>query len=551
MLKHLTIKNYALIQGLEAKFFDGFSVITGETGAGKSIILGALSLILGQRADLQALKNKSEKCIVEGIFDTQRNSYEDFFTQNNLDFDPATTILRREILPSGKSRAFINDTPVALNQLRELASQLVDLHSQNSTALIHDNAFQLAVVDNFCKNAALLSEYKGSFFAYKKLQAELKDYKETERTKAGEQDFLIFQHEELEKAQLRSGEQEETEEELAILEHAEEIKSHLFNAAQTMDREHGLNAQFGELIAELKPLAKMSQELAAIYQRIESNYLDLNDISSEINKIDEHIEVNPSRTEDLNERINLIYRLQQKHKVSSIDELLKIQEDYAQKIQDYSSLAHEIAKLEKQCDAHLSALSKVAEQLSGIRKKHVCELAANIAKTIAQIGMPHAQVKIHFDKLDQPAENGIDRVNFLFNANKNSEMLEMSKIASGGELSRLMLAIKAQVAVKNLVSTIIFDEIDSGVSGEVAAKMAAIMQQMGKDLQIIAITHLPQIAARGQNHYLVSKDQDAEETITHVNILNQEQRIIEIAKMLSDTTVSSSAIKTAEELMRK
>ena len=550
MLKHLSITNYALIESLEPDFYEGFSVMTGETGAGKSIILGALSLILGQRADLQSLKNKSEKCVVEGIFNTTRMDYTEFFSTHNLDYDPETTILRREILPSGKSRAFINDTPVSLAQLKELAAGLVDLHSQNSATLLQSADFQLGVIDSFCKNHALLADYKKLYSDFRAIIARLENLRQSEAQAAAEQDYFRFQFEELEKARLREGEKEEIEEELEVLEHAGEIKSRLLNVMQFIESEHGLSETFGSIISEFKPLKAYSSQLAEIFSRIESSYLEMSDIANELSGIDDRVEVNPERTGELNERLNLIYQLEQKHRVSGIDELARVKNEYLEKINRFESLGDEIKTTEKQAEKLKAALSDLAGKLSERRTKAKPSLQNKITETVMQLGMPEARIELKMEKNANLTPTGTDSITFLFNANKGGELQDMSKIASGGELSRLMLAIKSQIAAKNLISTIIFDEIDSGVSGEVAGKMAGIMQKLGQEIQVIAITHLPQIAARGRHHYLVTKESDDNTTRTSVKTLSQQERITEIAKMLSDTRISTSAIQTAEELMK-
>ena len=550
MLKHLSIRNYALIESLEPDFYEGFSVMTGETGAGKSIILGALSLILGQRADLQSLKNKSEKCVVEGIFNTTRMDQKDFFSRHNLDYDPETTILRREILPSGKSRAFINDTPVSLAQLKELAASLVDLHSQNSATLLQSTDFQLGVIDSFCNNHALLAEYKKLYSDYRAIIARLEKLRQTEAQAAAEQDYFRFQFEELEKARLSEGEKEEIEEELEVLEHAGEIKSRLLNVMQLIESEHGLNETFSSIISEFKPLKDYSSGLAEIFDRIESSYLEMSDIANELSGIDDKVDVNPERTGELNERLNLIYQLEQKHRVTGIDELNRVKNEYHEKINRFESLGDEIKTTEKQAGKLKAALTDLDAKLSERRTKAKPSLENKITETVTQLGMPEARIELKMEKKNDLTATGTDSITFLFNANKGGELQDMSKIASGGELSRLMLAIKSQIAANNLISTIIFDEIDSGVSGEVAGKMAGIMQKLGDEIQVISITHLPQIAARGKFHYLVIKDTDDKTTKTSVKILSQEERITEIAKMLSDTRVSTSAIQTAEELMK-
>lgn len=550
MIKHLVIKNFALIDNLEIDFFDGFSVMTGETGAGKSIVIGAISLILGKRADLQSLKNKSEKCVVEGIFKVEQSKFESFFAQNDLDFDSESTILRREILPSGKSRAFINDSPVSLTQLRELADRVVDLHSQNSTALLQSSSFQLSVVDHFCKNAQLLETYSKVFDQYKQLTSKLEQLRQIEKTSEVEQDFYKFQYEELDKAGLKTGEQEEIEEELKVLSNAGEIKTRLSAVSNLVEGEFGLTSIFENIISQIKPVKDISRELKELHSRIESTYLEFLDVAGELPKIDDNIEVNPQRTDELTDRINLIYHLEQKHRVNGIDELIKIKVGYLEKIEQHQSVSNEIEAAEKHIAKIKGQLIALASELSTKRKLALPEIENQITKKISGLGMPDARIKLKLEEMVEPGHNGADKVSFLFNANKGGELAEMSKVASGGELSRLMLAIKSQIAAGNLVSSIIFDEIDSGVSGEIAGKMAAIMQTLAKEIQVISITHLPQIAARGHHHYLVTKDSNENSTSTYVKQLSEKDRIVEIAKMLSDTKISNSALQTAEELLK-
>ncbi len=550
MIKHLLIKNFALIDDLEVDFFEGFSVMTGETGAGKSIVIGAISLILGKRADLQSLKNKSEKCVVEGLFSVNKKKFESFFSQNDLDFDPDNTILRREILPSGKSRAFINDSPVSLAQLRELADQVLDLHSQNSTTLLQSSSFQLAVVDHFCKNGQLLESYSKIFAQYQQLTSKLELLRQSEKISETEQDFFKFQYEEIEKAELKTGEQEEIEEELKVLNNAGEIKTRLSSVSNLIEGEHGMTSIFDNILSEIKPVKNISRELTEMYSRIESTYVEFSDVARELMKIDDKIEVNPQRTEELSERINLIYHLEQKHRVNGIDELIKIKDNYLEKIEQHQSVSNEIQAVEQQLAKIKSQLTNMASELSTKRKHAIPDIESQITAKILGLGMPDAKILLKLQKTEGLAHNGADRVSFMFNANKGGELQEMAKVASGGELSRLMLAIKSQIATGNLVSSIIFDEIDSGVSGEIAGKMAAIMQTLAKEIQVISITHLPQIAARGQHHYLVTKDSDENSTTTYVKLLSEKDRVVEIAKMLSDTKISSSALQTAQELLK-
>lgn len=550
MLKQISIKNYALIDQLETTFEAGFSVLTGETGAGKSIILGALSLILGQRADQQAVKDKSEKCVIEGIFDVSQNDLQFFFDENNLDYQPELTILRREILPTGKSRAFINDTPVMLNQMKTLADLLIDIHSQNSIILLQDAAFQLEVLDNFCSNTQELRSYRSLYQSYRSRMQQVESLRKAEEQARAEQDFYQYQYDEIVKAAPTADEQHEIEEELGLLRHAEEIKSRLFNVSQLMEGANGMEHIFGEILTEYKPLRSYSAELNIIGERLESCRLEMMDLAAELYKVGDRVEINPERAEALTERVNLIYQLQHKHKVADIESLLAVRDDYRRKMDDYNSLADKITAGEKELELMQKNLQQQAAALSANRKKASAGLEARITETISQLGMPDARLKVDIAPSRQLTENGTDIVIFLFNANKGGTLMEMGKIASGGELSRLMLAIKSLIAFKNFIPSIIFDEIDSGVSGEVAGKMATIMQNMGQRMQVIAITHLPQIAARGTTHYFVSKLTTGESTQTTISILSQQQRVTEIAKMLSDATVTAAALTTAAELMR-
>lgn len=549
MLKQISIKNYALIDQLETTFETGFSVLTGETGAGKSIILGALSLILGQRADQQAVKDKNEKCVIEGIFDIGRQDVQFFFDENNLDYQPDLTILRREILPNGKSRAFVNDTPVMLSQMKALADLLIDIHSQNSIILLQDTSFQLEVLDNFCGNAPELSQYRQQYRTYRDLMQQVETLRKAEEQARTEQDFYQYQYAEIAKVAPAIGEQEEIEEELGMLRHAEEIKSRLYNVGQLLEADNGMEHIFGEIITEYKPLRNYSAELNAIGERIESSRLEMMDMAAEIHKVGDRVSVDPDRAETLTERVNLIYQLQHKHKVADVESLLAVRDEYRRKMDDYNSLADKITAGEKELELMQKNLQSRAEALSVNRKKGSSGLEAKITETITRLGMPDARLKVDITPARQLTENGCDEITFLFNANKGGILMEMGKVASGGELSRLMLAIKSLIAFKNFIPTIIFDEIDSGVSGEVAGKMATILQNMGERMQVIAITHLPQIAARGTTHYFVSKRTSGQTTQTIISRLTQQQRVTEIAKMLSDATITTAALTAAAELM--
>ena len=548
MLKHLSITNFALIENLQVDFFEGFSVITGETGAGKSIILGALSLILGQRADLQSLMDKEAKCVVEGVFDVVNLGLDDFFVQNELDFQDHS-ILRREILPGGKSRAFINDTPVNLNLLSELAEKLLDIHSQHKTITLGDVDFQMEVVDGLAGNGDILDHYCKKFDNYKKLGYELETLKAAEEKARKEQDFIQFQFDELQTARLKQHEQEEIEHELEILTHAEEIKTRLGNAVGIMSTEDGILASMNNLINELRKIKSFFGEIGGLFDRLEIDTIDLKDIAAELAKLEEKVEVNTERTAKLIERINLIYLLQTKHKVADISGLLRIKDNYERELHDYSSLENKIAATDEALQKLSAELHSDAIIISDNRKNIVGMLEKQILEIIEGLGMPRAQFRVEIEKSDALTQNGFDKVRFLFNANQGGELREISKVASGGELSRLMLAVKSLVATKKYLSSIIFDEIDSGVSGEIAGKMGSIMQDMAKKMQIIAITHLPQIAARGNHHYLVYKEMNETNTKTFLKMLPEAGRINEIAKMLSDSKISNSALETARELL--
>jgi DNA repair protein RecN (Recombination protein N) len=548
LLNHLSISNYALIENLHVDFFEGFSVITGETGAGKSIILGALSLIMGQRADVQTLMDKSKKCVVEGIFDVLNLGIEDFFVQNELDFQDHS-ILRREILPNGKSRAFINDTPVNLNILDELAEKLLDIHSQHKTITLGDVDFQMQVVDELAGNAEILENYHNKFSFFNKLTSELDHLKTSESKARAEQDFIKFQFDELHATQLKPYEQEEIENELKILSNAEEIKTRLGNSVEILTNDSGLLTTINNLINELKRIKSYYGEVSGLFERLEINSIDLKDISTELVRLEEKVEVDPDRAAKLIERINLIYLLQTKHKVADISGLIKVKDECEKKLNDYSSLEIQIKKVEQQLKDLSKELYTEASLISSNREKIKDSLEKHIVGIIVGLGMPRGQFRVEIEKSESIGPNGLDRVKFLFNANQGGELREISKVASGGELSRLMLAVKSLVASKKYLSTIIFDEIDIGVSGEIAGRMGAIMQEMAKNMQIIAITHLPQIAARGQHHYLVYKESDDKNTKTFLKKLPEAGRISEIAKMLSDTRVSESAMETARELL--
>ena len=549
MLQHITIRNYALIRELNISFHKGFSVLTGETGAGKSIILGALGLIIGNRADTQVLLNPGKKCIIEGSFQLNNYGLRNFFKKNDLDYEDQS-ILRREINTSGKSRAFINDTPVNLNVMKELGDRLVNIHSQHKTITLNDSNFQLAVLDDFIKHRALTEEYRQLYQQYRKIEKELNHLRENEEKMRADEDYFRFQFDELEKAALQDNEQEELESELDMLQNAEEIKSGLENSIRILDdEEQGVINRINDIESMLNKISRYHKDLGEIASRITTNLIDLKDISNELEQIDQNIHIDAGRLEEASNRLDSIYHLQQKHRVSSIRELIRVKDEIAEKLNSISTLDAEINSLQKEKNTISSKLEELGLKISENRKKAIPDFEKNIEKILQELGMPNARFHVQHSKLDMFSSDGIDRIRFLFNANKGVQLNEVSKIASGGELSRLMLSIKSLISNRNLLPSIIFDEIDMGVSGDIANKVGKILQQMSENMQVIAITHLPQIAAKGNNHYLVYKETDEKSTISMIKKIEGEERIQEIAKMLSGEKVSAVAMENARELV--
>jgi DNA repair protein RecN (Recombination protein N) len=550
MLKHLSVQNYALIDKLEVELTDGLTIITGETGAGKSILLGALGLIAGSRADTQSLQDKTKKCIIEAAFSIKEYNLKDFFKDNELDYEAISTI-RREINPEGKSRAFINDTPVTLNQLKELGERLIDIHSQHQTLSLNGADFQLSVVDAFAKHEDILTEYKSEFKNYKSLEKQLNELIERESQAKKDLDYFQFQFNELEDTNLKVGEQVEMEQELETLNNAEDIKLNLSKAAFSLaGGEQNLLSSFNEIKAILNSLSKFKPEIAELNIRINSAYIELKDISNELESLEQEIVYDPKRIELLNEKLDAIYRLQQKHQVKTIDELIAIKEDLSNKLLDFSSLETEILKTKAALELSTKTLTSKSKTLSDNRKKVIPKIEKEIASLLASLSMPNAQLKINQAALEQFGTTGIDKISFLFSANKGSDFKELNKVASGGELSRLMLSIKSLIAQLTALPTIIFDEIDTGVSGDVADKVGSIMNTMSDKMQVITITHLPQIASKGASHLFVYKEDKNNKTYSNIKKLNNEERIQEIAKMLSTGSPTAAAISNAKELLK-
>jgi DNA repair protein RecN (Recombination protein N) len=550
MLKRLLIRNYALIRELDVDFTSGLTIITGETGAGKSILIGALSLILGQRADTGVLKDKESKCIVEGVFEVEGYGLEPLFAENDLDYDKQV-IFRREIAANGKSRAFVNDTPVNLKTLQDLGTRLIDIHSQHQSLELGNRQFQLMVLDNYSGNNSFLSVFQAKFKAYKILLSELTEAEENAYQLRKELDYLQFQLAQLTSANLQTGEQEKLEHELMLLTHAEDIKSALVSVANLLREEDG-NAliRVKESTGMLNRILKFYPEATEYADRLNSIYLEMSDVAADLSYSSENIEVDPARIVHLNERLDLLYSLQQKHHVSNEGELIQLREDFEQKVNgvfsnDEALLALKTLAVEK--EAELMVLS---EQLTQNRMAARESIGRKVEELLIQLGMPNSRFRVEIKTGLPLSSNGRDEANFLFTANKNGEPAEISKVASGGELSRLMLSVKAMISKSKALPTILFDEIDSGISGETADKMGNILKEISRDMQVINITHLPQIAAKGDLHYLVYKEDSPDETITQLKLLSQEERISEVAKMLSGEVITDAARLNAVELLK-
>lgn len=549
MLQSLSIQNYALINDLNIVFDNGLSIITGETGAGKSILLGALSLLVGQRADTSVLLNKSKKCVVEGVFKINEYNLKSFFEQNEIDYDNLV-IIRREILDNGRSRAFVNDMPVNLNILKDLGDRLVDIHSQHQNSYLADNQFQLRVIDILAKNSKLLDSYKNSFQKYNELKHALSELEEKSAKEKSDLDYYQFQFDELENAHLQADEQTILEEELKILSHAEEIKTTILNISGI------LNAESSGAVNQIKEASYLSgkiknlfTKISSVYERLNSVYIEIKDIASETENLGESVELDPSRLEHVKTRLDNIYSLCQKHKVSNCNELINLRDSFKEKIYKISNFDEQLENLTKQLNSEKQQLSTLAVQLTNARKCAIPGFEEQIISILGQLGMPNAVFSVKIDAANDFMSSGCDKISFLFSANKQVEMMDIARIASGGEISRFMLAVKSIIASSLAMPAVIFDEIDAGVSGEIADKVGNIMKQMSDVMQVISITHLPQVASKGRNHYLVFKTDDEKTSTTHIKLLKGEDRVVEIAKMLSGEQISEAAIKNARVLL--
>jgi DNA repair protein RecN (Recombination protein N) len=549
MLRQLSIRNYALINSLDIDLSDGLTIITGETGAGKSILLGAFGLLLGQRADSTALSDTKQKCIVEGEFAIDDFVLEQIFAANDLDY-ASTTIIRREVTPEGKSRAFINDTPVTLTILKSITERLVDIHSQHETLTLNDSAFQLSLVDVLAGHEESLKLYTRQFTAWQKITQHLSDLREQEQQAKKELDYLRFQFDELDAAQLKAAEQTEAEAELQTQEHAEHIRSGLSRAVFTLEgSDQGLLRSLAEVRQTIGQLLRYHPSLTGLHERLSASYIELKDIAAELEEEEGHIQHDPKRILQLQERLDLIYHLQKKHNLQTVEALLAYRDEVQQKIDAIVSIDDQLIQLQRQQEKTQQELLTLANKLSKKRVATAPVLVKAVQDLLHDLGMPNAVLDVKLEHFPEPRATGIDKITFLFSANKGIVPQPLSKVASGGELSRLMLSLKAILARHASLPTIIFDEIDTGISGDIAARTGAIMQQMGEHLQVIAITHLPQVASRGKTHLFVHKQEDKKRTYTHIRKLSAEERIQEIAKMLSTDTPGAAAIRNAKELL--
>lgn len=550
MLRTLSIQNYILIESLVIDFKKGFSTITGETGAGKSILLGALFLILGRRAEIITLKDKSKKCIVEGHFNIPAYNLKGFFSQYDLDYEDMT-ILRREVLPSGKSRAFINDTPVNLNILKELGTKLVDIHSQYQNLLLSDYCFQLRVVDIYGKNENLTSEYKEEYLEYKRINAELEQTINNANQAGSDLDYLRFQFDQLEKADLQENEQAEIEQELEILDHAEEIKTILNKASELLFLcDMNILDNLNNIIIDIERLKSFFPGSADISDRLNSCYIELKDISENLEIFSGDTEFDPGRKEIIRRRLDEIYTLLQKHNVSSTKDLIEVKNSFRSGIEKIGNYDTEVEDLKCKLSTQKEQLKDLSDKISGNRIRIFPELENKIVTMLKQLGMPNVRFKISHSVYEDFRENGIDNISFLFSANKKIELQELSRVASGGEISRFMLCIKSLISKALTIPTVIFDEIDAGVSGDIADKVGDIMLDISESMQVISVTHIPQIAGKGKYHYIVYKDESKEIAYTDIRLLSYEDRIVEIAKMLSGKELTDAAYENAKQLLK-
>lgn len=541
-----------MIDELHIRFDEGFSVVTGETGAGKSIILGALGLVLGQRADSKSIQSGADKCVVEAVFDVSAYQLEDFFLSHDLEYDAKNCILRRELMSSGKSRAFINDTPAPLSVVKALGDRLIDVHSQHQNLLLADTQFQMNVVDIMAKTESLLVAYRREYDRYQSVVRQLEELEALAAKSRQDEDYLRFQVEELRAAQLTAGEQEELEAELETLSHTEEIKSALYKVTDNLiGEERGVVQQLKEALHDVEALEAYFPKAKDFADRLRSAWTDMADLASETDVLKEDVEFDPNRLEWVNERLNTIYSLQQKHRVPSVEELLAIQQQLTTQLSAIDLFDEQMETLTKQRETIYEALMVQAGALTARRHEAATEIEQQLVDRMVLLGIPNTRFRIELWPKEKPSADGMDEVCFLFSANKNEALKPVAQTASGGEISRLMLCIKAMIAGFAALPAIIFDEIDTGVSGEIADKMADIMQDLGQKMQVITITHLPQIAAKGRAHYFVYKEDTAERTLTRIRLLTTGERVNEVARMLSGASLTDAAVANAKALLQK
>jgi DNA repair protein RecN (Recombination protein N) len=549
MLAKLTVHNYALIRELDLNLENGLTIITGETGAGKSILLGALSLILGTRADTSVLLDKKEKCVVEGTFKIDEYNLEDFFVTNDLDYE-TVAILRREINPAGKSRGFINDTPVTVSLMKELGDRLIDIHSQHQMLMLNDNNFQLNIIDSFAGTASLRNDYRIAFLNFKKLQKEFNDLKETAERNKADLEYYQFQLNQIEETRLKKDEQDELEKEQKLLGHAEEIRQALDNSSQLLSQgERSVIPQLREAKTIIGKISSFLPPDENILKRLDSVYIELDDLANEIDKLAQKIEADPDRLSKVNNRLDHIYSLIQKHRVKNLDELILKKEEIEKIIRSIVTSDDRLVELDSLVKAQTEILTNLTEEISNKRKAILTGTEKKITESLKQLGMPNAKFRISLSRTKDFTSSGIDSADFLFSANKQTEPENIARIASGGELSRVMLSLKSMLTKNNNLPTIIFDEIDAGVSGEVADKVGQILSGMGKYMQVVNITHLPQVASRGTKHYHVYKEDTKDSTITRIRLLSDDERVLEVARLLSGSEITETAIKNASELI--
>ena len=551
MLKQLYIKNFTLIDELNISLYPGFSVITGETGAGKSIILGAIGLLLGNRADSKAIKAGRDRCVIEAHFDLSRYGMQKFFDDHDIDYDADDTIIRRELTAAGKSRAFINDTPVPLTRMRELGEQLVDIHSQHQNLLLQKEDFQLNVVDIIAQDADQLKVYQKEYYAYRKAKELLEELKAEIAKNRENEEFMRFQHKELDDANLQEGELEQLEQEAETLSHSEDIKTALYEADSALSGENdSILDKLKNATHQLENICDVYPSMADVTGRMQSSYIELKDIAQEISSSVDHVEFDPNRLDAINTRLDKLYTLQQKFHVETVTELIATRDRIAEKLAHIDNGDEDIEEKEKEVAALLVKAEKQAALLTSIRQKSAKAIEKEMKGRLIPLGIPNVRFEIAF--AEKPLSgNGADKVSFLFSANKSTQLQPVSQVASGGEIARVMLSLKAMISGAVKLPTIIFDEIDTGVRGKIAEKMADIMEEMGlQNRQVLSITHLPQIAAKGSHHYKVLKEETENGTISHMKELNSQERIEEIAQMLSGSDITQAALANAKELLR-